>query len=77
MLEALIFVSVFKYKSKGSVALLQFGFYNLFKSLLLQSWMLGLLLICARFDKFLVVFVAHNRNAKGLFLLVSVVKDNL
>ena len=33
--------------------------------------------ICASFDKFLVVLVAQNGNAKGSFLLFSVVKDNL
>ena len=33
--------------------------------------------ICASFDKFLVVLVAQNGNAKGSFLILSVVKDNL
>ena len=39
--------------------------------------MLGLLPICASFDEFLVVLVAQNGNAKGSFLLFSIVKDNL
>ena len=38
--------------------------------------MLGLLLICARFDTFLVVLVAQNGNAKGSFLLIYIVKYN-
>ena len=76
MLEAFIFLFLFKiYKCKGSVASLQFDFSNLFKLLSLGSWILGLLLICAIFDKFLVVLVAQNRNAKGSFLLFSIVNE--
>ena len=37
--------------------------------------MLGLLLIFASFDKFLVVLVAQNGNAKGSFLLFSIVNE--
>ena len=37
--------------------------------------MLGLLLICASLDKFLVVLVAQNWNAKGSFLLFSIVNE--
>ena len=39
---------------------------------LLQSWMLGLLLICARFDN-VFFLVAQNGNTKGSFLFFSVV----
>ena len=35
--------------------------------------MLGLLIICASFDKFLVVIVVHYGNAKGSFLLFFIV----
>ena len=55
----LVFVFVLKYKCKGSVASLQFGFSNLFKSPPLQSWMLGF-----RFNKLIVLIVAQNGNAK-------------
>ena len=41
----------------------------------LQSWMLGLLLTCASFDKFLVVLVAQNGNTKGSILLFSIVNE--
>ena len=34
-----------------------------------------MLLICASFDKFLVVFVAQNGNTKGSFLLFSIVNE--
>ena len=37
--------------------------------------MLGLLLICAIFDKFLVVLVEHNGNTKGSFLFFSIVNE--
>ena len=63
------------YKCKGSVASLQIGFSNLFKSPLLRFWMLGLLLICASFDKFLVVLIAQNGNTKDSFLFFSVVNE--
>ena len=37
----------------------------------------GIASICASFDKFLVVLVAQIGNAKGSFLLSSVVKGSL
>ena len=37
--------------------------------------MLVLLLICASFDKFLVVLVEHNGNTKGSFLFFSIVNE--
>ena len=37
--------------------------------------MLRLLLICASFDEFLVVLVAQNGNAKGSFMLFSIVHE--
>ena len=37
--------------------------------------MLGLLLICASFDKFIVVLVAQNGNTKGSFLFFSIVNE--
>ena len=35
----------------------------------------GIASIWSCFDKLLVVLVAHNRNDKGSYLLISVVKD--
>ena len=75
MLEAFFYLFIFKYKCKGSVASIQFGFSNMFKSLSLRSWMLGSLLICASFDKFIFVIVVQNGNAKGSFLLFSIVNE--
>ena len=78
MLEEFIFFSLkYIYKCKVSVASLHFRFSNLFKLLLLQSWMLGFILICASFDNFFVVLIAHTRKAKVSFILISFVKDNL
>ena len=37
----------------------------------------GIASIFASFDRFIVVLVAQNGNAKGSFMLLSVVKDNL
>ena len=37
----------------------------------------GIASICASFDKLLVVLVVQNGNAKGSFLLFSVVKGHL
>ena len=37
--------------------------------------MLGLLLICASFDEFLVVLVVQNGNTKDSFLLFSIVNE--
>ena len=41
----------------------------------LQSWMLGLLIICARFDHVFVVLVAQNGNTLGSFLFFSIVNE--
>ena len=71
-----LFLFCFKYEYKGSVASLQFGLSNLSKMVFLQYWMLGLLLICDSFDKFIAVIVAQNGKAKGSFLLFSVVNEN-
>ena len=37
----------------------------------------GIASICASFYKLLVVLVAHNGNAKGSFMLFSIVEDDL
>ena len=71
----LYFLLLFKIYINVRVQLLHFSSAFLICSsrFSLQSWMLWLLLICAIFDKFLVVLVAQNGNSKVSFLLFSIV----
>ena len=77
MLEVFIFVFVWINKCKG-IQLLHFGStFPICQVAFVAILDVGIAFICAIFDIFLVVLVAHDGNAKGSFLLFSVVKDNL
>ena len=80
MLEAFIFVFVllFKYINVKGIQLLHFGStFPICQVAFVAILDVGTASICASFDKFLVVLVAQNGNAKISFLLLSVVKDNV
>ena len=86
MPQALILVFVFvfvlflfkKYKCNGSVASLQFGFSNLFKSPLLQPWMLGLLLSVLALINYLLFSLLRTgmlRAHSCYFLLLRIIYE--
>ena len=82
MLEAFIFVLfwflVLKYKCKGSVASLQFGFSNLFKLPSLRSWMLGLLLSVLALINFLLFSLLRTGTLRAhscYFLLLRIIYE--
>ena len=79
MLEAFIFVFIFNFFNINvKVQLLHFSLaFPICQVAFVAILDVGIASICDSFDKFLVVLVAQNGNAKGSFLLFSVVKDNL
>ena len=72
----LIYIYIFKYKCKGSVASLQFRFSNLFKAPLLRSWILGLFLYVLALIivlLFLLLRTGTLRSHSCYFLLVRII----
>ena len=74
MLEA-FFILFFNINVKVQLLHFSLAFPICSSWFLLRYWILGLLLICASFDIFLVVPVAQNGNTKGSFLLCSIVNE--
>ena len=82
MLEAFIFFVCFgflEFKCKGSVPSLQFGCSNLFKSPLLQSWMLGLLISMLALINYLLFLLLRTGTLRAhtyYFMLLRIIYEH-